>query len=282
VGLLVFGAAHAFLLFHGDILGVYGATGLVVLLLFRRSRRALLWWTAISVVLLVGLDALVAGSVFSQPARADGYLAQAVERLLNWAAAVGFAAVLLLMVGPMLIGVLMARARMLDRPGDHLPALRRIAVGGVGAGVVGGIPQGLLVAGWGPPLLPEWGASALHGFTGLAAGAGYAALFGLWAASRDGLERRGPAAVLAAAGRRSLTCYLWQSVLFAPLLAAWGLGWGARLPTSLGYLLAVLAWGTGLLLAWWLHRRGSRGPAEVALRRVTYGRPHRDRAHVGP
>jgi len=261
-GLLLLGAVHTFLLFHGDVLGVYAATGLVVLLLFRRSGKALLWWTTISVMLLTGLSGLISVVRPTPPAGTDGYLSQALTRLLDWGLASGLSAVLLVVVGPMLIGVLMARAQLLDRPGEHLVVLRRIAVGGVVTGVLGGIPFGLIVAGWGQAILPTWAAQALHGFTGVAAGAGYAALFALWAASRAAAERRGRVRVLAATGQRSLTGYLWQSVLFAPLLAPWGLGLGARLPTSLGYLLAVLVWASALLLAHWLDRAGRRGPAE--------------------
>jgi len=270
VGLILFGACHAFLLFHGDVLGLYGATGLVLLLVFRRSRRALLWWASITAVLLAGVLAFTPAATAAVPARTDGYVAQAVDRLLEWSMAVGLGVLMPMLLAPMLVGVLMARAQLLERPAEHVVLLRRIAVCGLVAGAVGGVPYGILVAGW-EPVLPVAGAAALHGLTGVAAGAGYAAAFGLWAATRTAQGRSGAIAVLAASGQRSLTCYLWQSVLFAPLLAAWGLGLGARLPTSLAYLLAALVWAGGLLLARWLDRLGSRGPAETVLRRITYG-----------
>lgn len=270
IGLVLFGAGHAFLLFHGDVLGLYGATGLVLLLVFRRSRRALLWWASITAVLLAGVLAFTPAATPAVPARTDGYLAQAVDRLLEWSMAVGLGVLMPMLLAPMLVGVLMARAQLLERPAEHVVLLRRIAICGLAVGILGGVPYGILVAGW-EPVLPVAGAAALHGLTGVVAGAGYAAAFGLWAAGRTAQGRRGPIAVLAASGQRSLTCYLWQSVLFAPLLAAWGLGLGARLPTSLAYLLAVLVWAGGLLLARWLDRAGSRGPAETVLRRITYG-----------
>ena len=44
VWLLVFGLAHMFLLFPGDILFIYGLTGLLLLLFVRRSNLTLKWW----------------------------------------------------------------------------------------------------------------------------------------------------------------------------------------------------------------------------------------------
>ena len=108
--------------------------------------------------------------------------------------------------------------------------------------------------------------------TGLAGGLGYAALFGLLAAR---LEQRGVAGPvsgsLAAVGKRSLSAYLWQSVALAPLLAAWGLGWGASLGSAGAAGLAVVIWLVSVLLCAWLERAGRPGPAEVVLRRITYG-----------
>lgn len=283
VGLLLFGALHTFLLFHGDILGPYGATGLIVLLLFRRSRKVLLWWTSISLVLLTALFGLLGSSSTPANTPTGGYLSLALTRLLEWGVNTGIVTVLLGLVGPMLIGVLMARAELLDRPTDHITTLRRLVSWAIPIGILGGIPFGLAVAGWWEPAVPlALASAALHTLSGVAAGVGYAALFGLWAAARTGRGRSGPVAVLAACGQRSLTCYLWQSVLFAPLLAAWGLGLGNWLPTTLGYLLAVLVWASGLVIAWLLARSGNRGPAETALRRITYGRPTRRPDHPAP
>ena len=77
---------------------------------------------------------------------------------------------------------------------------------------------------------------------------------------------------MTAVGARSLTCYLLQSVAFAPLLSAWGLGWGGRLGTAQAALLAVAVWAATVVVALALHRAGRRGPFEVLLRRLAYGR----------
>ena len=75
-----------------------------------------------------------------------------------------------------------------------------------------------------------------------------------------------------------MSCYLGQSVVFATLLPAWTLGLGARLTVTQAALLAVGVWLALLLVAAVSARAGYRGPAEVLLRRLTYGRPPRSPA----
>ena len=78
---------------------------------------------------------------------------------------------------------------------------------------------------------------------------------------------------LAAVGERSLTCYLLQSVMLAPLLAPWGLALGDGLGTAAAYGIALSVWLVTVLVAVALGSTGRRGPLEVLLRRLTYGRP---------
>ena len=84
---------------------------------------------------------------------------------------------------------------------------------------------------------------------------------------------RGPARALAAVGERSLTCYLLQSVLLAPLLSAWGLGLADGIGTAVVAGVCVAVWLVTVALAVVLDRAGRRGPAELLLRRLVYGPP---------
>jgi uncharacterized membrane protein YeiB len=227
--LILFGAVHAVLLFEGDILGPYGGIGLIVTLLFlRRSTRVLAVWVGVT-VLVLGL-VLGSGDAFTAGLTPEGesdYLASVAERLLIWSSTTVIVTLVLGLLAPTLIGVLMARAELLDRPWDHLTTLRRMAGIGIPVGLLGGLPFALTVGGyWNPGGLVNGLLGMLHSITGVAAGAGYVALFGLWAAGRRDLGRTGAVAALAATGERSLTCYLWQSLLLAPVLSAWGLGLG--------------------------------------------------------
>lgn len=80
-----------------------------------------------------------------------------------------------------------------------------------------------------------------------------------------------PVRTLAALGRMSLSGYLLLTLLMAPVLAGWGLGWGQRLGTASSLAFAAAAWLVALAVAVFVARTGRRGPAEVLLRRITHG-----------
>jgi uncharacterized protein len=67
-----------------------------------------------------------------------------------------------------------------------------------------------------------------------------------------------------------LSGYLWQSLIYSPILAAWGLGLGEHLSSWSALLVAVTAWLISLLIAARIETAGQRGPAEWALRRLAY------------
>lgn len=271
--LVAFGGVHAALLFEGDILGVYGATGLLVLLLMNRRPRVLATWGSVSLVLLAAVYAVVALAP-ALPAEPSGYLASVVERLSVWVLGITVGTALMIVLAPMLVGVAMARAGLLDRPREHVRLLRRLAVLGSLVGVVGGLPYALVVARvWEPGTVTSGALAAVHAVTGTAMGVAYVCLFALWAARLHEIRapRRGAPAVLAAVGERSLTCYLLQSMVLAPLLSPWGLGLGEGMGTATAYGIAALVWASTVAVAWSLAVSGRRGPFEVLLRRVTYG-----------
>jgi uncharacterized membrane protein YeiB len=114
-----------------------------------------------------------------------------------------------------------------------------------------------------------WAVSALHAVTGIAGGLGYAALIGL-VAIRVGDRPGRVVRALAATGQRSLSCYLFQSVVFVALLAPYTLGLGATLGTAGVAAVALATWLVSVLLSDGMRRAGRRGPAEVLLRRLTY------------
>ena len=120
----------------------------------------------------------------------------------------------------------------------------------------------------------SWVFSTTQPLTGLFGGLEYVALFGLVAAA---LASRGPTVgpvttAVTAVGKRSLSAYLVQSVLCAPLMSAWGLGLGAVLGSAGAADLAIGVWLVTLTGCALLERRGRRGPAEWMLRRLAYGR----------
>ena len=168
---------------------------------------------------------------------------------------------------------------MLDKPERHRHILQRIAVRGPGRG--GWSPLGALArTSWweAPSEAVTMLAGVAQTVIGYAGGIGYAAIAGLVAIRigvRDGVGARSrPGSVISAlapCGQRSMTCYLLQSVVFVAVLAAYGGGLGNRLGLAEIAVLALVTWTLTVLLADGMSRRGYRGPAEVLLRRLTYG-----------
>jgi uncharacterized membrane protein YeiB len=178
-----------------------------------------------------------------------------------------------------MLGVWAARRRLLDEPERHQQFLQRIAVLGMGLAVVGGLPWALVRASWWKPSseVVTMLAGGAHLMTGYAGGVGYAAIAGLAAIRIQDRSRArgrvGPVvSALVACGQRSMTCYLLQSVVFVAVLAAYGGGLGNRLGHVEVVALATATWVLTVLLADGMRRRGSRGPAEHLLRRLTYSR----------
>ncbi|RBP61505.1 putative membrane protein YeiB [Brevibacterium sanguinis] len=303
--LIVFGFVHALLLFGGDILGAYGLAGLVLgFAVLRGSDRAL----RITAWILAGLVAafslvqflfalLIAWAAGDTSAPGDeevpevdplwdftislstlgngedNYLLALAVRIGMWFVSSLFANLALAVPLCILLGALAARHLWIEAgPTRPRPSLGLVAELGIAIGVLGAVPQALQFLG----LIPEealapFAFMGLSQLTGIAAGLGYVALFGIIGTR---LTQRPPAFLLPVAhvGKRSLSFYLLQSLVFAPLLAAWGFGLGETWTTTSAYLLALGIWIVSLPLAWAMERTAYRGPAEVVLRRLTYGR----------
>ncbi|GAA1747408.1 DUF418 domain-containing protein [Streptomonospora arabica] len=293
--LLVLGFAHAALLFLGDVLAAYGLLGLVLGgLLLRRPERAMRWTAAVLVGLTLVLwvfSAVGAALAALAPSGAVGgtgadmsgilrssfseedYLASVADRLAAWALLAPLQALTLVMPAMMALGLVLGRHRVLERTDRHLRLLVAAAAVGIGLAWASALPEALAHVG----LVPANGAvtAALSGvrqLSGVLGGAGYVALFALVGRAVSRRARPGPGTVaVIAVGKRSLSCYLAQSVLCAPLLAAWGLGLGAHFGSAATALFAAGVWLVTLVGAYALERADLPGPAEVLLRRLSYG-----------
>ncbi|PRX92401.1 DUF418 domain-containing protein [Allonocardiopsis opalescens] len=302
--LLVFGFAHAALLMAGDILGVYGLLSLLLGALFlRRAERTVLVWAAVGAALMLVLLAstvlwllsgsLPAGGGAAEPSFAlygadeSDPLAAAATRLSTWASLLVTAPLGITFEVAMLLGFWAARRRVLEETHRHLRLLWGVAVAGIALGWLGGLPAALAHVGvFSVPAaaLGDFGPIFLiQSYTGLPGGLGYVAAFALVAhylPSR--LRSTVPVVAVAAVGRRSLSSYLAHSLLFSPVLAAWGLGLGAALSSATMALYAVAVWAATAAAAYAMERTGRRGPAEVLLRRLVYRDAERSAAPAGP
>ncbi|WP_394615322.1 DUF418 domain-containing protein [Lentzea sp. JNUCC 0626] len=269
VWLLVFGCAHALLLFFGDILAAYGLLGLLFAGAVRWKDRSLLVFAGLWLVVhgaataLAGLQIAEFGGAAGLASATDPVTAM-IDRLMSWGVLTPF--LLVDLIVPFLLGVLAARRKMLIEPHEHQKALRAIAFGGIGTAVMGGFPLALVDTGvWNGA--PEVALYVLHGLSGVAGGLGYAALMGVLAVRLT----QGPVVrALAACGERSLTCYLLQSAVFVAVFVPYAGGLGSRLGTAAASGIAVLTWLATVATAEVLRRNDLNGPAETLLRKLTY------------
>ncbi|HEY1174533.1 MAG TPA: DUF418 domain-containing protein, partial [Phytomonospora sp.] len=267
--LLAFGFCHALLLFFGDILAAYGLIALVFAGTLRSTDRALLraaaWTIPLHVLVLagLGLSTVSAGHADSPTVIADP-LEAVVTRLAAWIALTP-TFYLVSALPTFFLGVWAARRRLLDEPAAHRPFLRRIALWGIGTGVVGGLPLALADTRlWDAADGPAVAAYALHSVTGIAAGVGYAALIGLFAARSRRPGRI--ATALAACGQRSLTCYVLQSVAFTVIFTPFALGLGDDVGDAAASAIGTAVWLSTVVVAVFMAKTGSRGPLETLLR----------------
>jgi uncharacterized protein len=275
--LLAFGFLHSTFLFYGDILAPYGAMGLLALFFVHLSDKSLKRWLWGSIAYVVLVGNVIMAYFFTtngQPPEIDlpPYLAQlAFGAIASPTNAVG-----IMLTGsfvPLIIaGMMLHRSGWIEHPEAHLPQLKKAFLSGMLVNVLTSLPVALIALGAWEPSKGMWAAAIyLTLLGGLYAGLGYICGFALLAHKLRGYGRRGIPGALAAVGERSLTSYLLQSFIMAPLLTAWGFGLGE----DLGYLGAFgVAFGTWLAtvaVAVALDKAGKRGPFEVLLRRLTYG-----------
>ena len=304
--LFLLGAAHALLVWYGDILHLYAVLGLLLAGWVTCSDRTLIRWGLVFALvapvavraLLWGLPSMTGGSVdpvadfesrwetataqhaaFEAPGYAGIVRANAVE-LWAWLATDHALTTGLAGFGKFLLGFWAGRSGILvraasaraDSDDPAVVAMRRGLAWGLAIGVA---CEGVLVADKALPALDAetWGAkvaeSALWHTGVLALATSY--VCGIVLLSRRPDWNR-TLHLLAPAGRMALTNYLGQSVICIFIFYGIGLGWYGRVgPTAaLGITIAVFA-AQAALSAWWLQRFRF-GPAEWAWRSLTYGR----------
>ncbi len=276
--LLAFGVAHTVLLWEGDVLATYGLTGLLAVA-FVRARGGVLLGVGVTSLVVAGLisGGLQALQVMAGPVDAAGLDEASTSPVL--ALLVRLVALLiapfgvLLALPVVLAGLWAAQRQVLERPAEHLPLLRRAAVGGLAVSVLGGLPMALAVGHvWEPTAAQLYWPAVLHEVTGAAGGIAFAALVAWVVAARGTtLATLGPVGrALRAVGTRSLSCYLLQSVLFVVPLAGWTLGLGQHLSSAQVVAWALGVWLVTVIFAVALERAGRRGPAETLYRRLVY------------
>ncbi|TDD69350.1 DUF418 domain-containing protein [Actinomadura rubrisoli] len=271
--LVAVGFLHALLLYAGDILTAYG----VLLLAGAWSVRWKDRWLLVIALLFFLLGTLPSGgssTIGGDPPDETMLPPDVATMIVNRAQTSLYVASLgpLGFVCPFMIGLWAGRRRILEQAERYRRSLRITASVGIGAAVLGAQPISLMLAGVVTPphqsTLEVLG--PLHDATGTLGGFGYAAMLALVAVR---FQARGPGTVvnaIAAAGQRSLTCYLAQSVVWALVFTPFLLDLSGTLTVTTTALLAAATWLITVVLADWMRRTERRGPFEVVIRRITY------------
>ncbi|QPK80243.1 DUF418 domain-containing protein [Corynebacterium lizhenjunii] len=289
--LALFGALHLIFLFFGDIMLIYGASGMLIAAIFtwrdktllRLSYGLLAFNCLLGILGATGVAALggVAPGVVSLGS-GDGsgsFLPQSYPELLllNSVLLMGHLLTLpmywLQYLPLMLIGFVWARRGVLADVPSHRRELGIWTAIGATVAIGLGLPWGLSTIG----VLPTAWASALstaNTFLGALTGPGILAFLALvlngvqqrvWNGASVPVLLRIPAAL----GKRSMSGYLMQSVLFSIVAQPFLLGWNPPAAAQAGLALGI--WVLTLVGACLLEWAGKPGPFEYLHRRLSYG-----------
>ena len=284
--MLVFAAVHG-ALFMGDIIGAYALIAIVLASpIAERGRRTqavvggLSAAVCLGYMLYIGWFLSVGGVTVSTAGAAGGGVVGGIAEMLRgplypavslvlWAGGTMVTILTSLTLPAALLGVRLADTDLLTRPDRHRRAL---LVGGAAAlvvGAAGALPRILPSLGVGVPARVTVVASALDVATGMVGACGWLALLAAWAGPGTGAPLRGARWLLSAVGRRSMTVYVGQSLLFGlvfGLLARCG----ASAPhQTTAALIGVAVWAALAGACARMERSGrTRGPLEILLRRA--------------
>ena len=299
--MVLFGLIHG-AFFPSEIIGTYGIVAVVFAGWFahKHHKRQLavcalvLLSQFVPVVLAMlfgpGGEAAASGAAVPAPAAAAATGAgESVASALPWFVtnvngwfAIALSAAFTTMVLPAaFLGARLADTDLISHPERHRGLLTVAGIGGLGLGALGALHEILV------PLTSaqSWAAdSALIMVLGLAGGCGWLAVLALYAGGPTADNRlTGLRWLLSNVGRRSMTAYLSQTVMFtgifviAPRLTGRSVSPGLVASAAV----AVMVWLTTVVVCAVLERLGMPGPFEVLLR-AAVARSERSRTNPFP
>jgi uncharacterized protein len=271
LGLFLIGAAHAALVFAGDILVTYAIVGLLLFGVRRADPATLMRWGGFGILcgmLSLALLAVIIGSGdVSVPSQGPGYLGGFVDALVQRVSDLATAFPFIAMFNGPLVFAAFCAGMAAHRTGfltpgnglfDRLRKRRRLLLF---AGIVANLPFALVTTGFTTDDL-----AALAGFVSLALAApllslAYIVIVAGWA------ERRG-AGALSSAGQMSLTAYVLEGVLAGFVFNGYGLDLYGQFGMAMvtGIAIAVFLMTDLIALLW--KRWFGQGPLERLLRKI--------------
>ena len=284
VVLIIFGALHFSLLWHGDILFLYGSLGLILTLFFKRSDKFIkIWATSIYATfsLFMILLALLAqlypepiksnpiADSFTQVMQSGGYLDSIPARIDIWTQTIALE--LLIQGAPVfvafMLGLLAARKSALSS-GSKALRLDVMTKYGLGLGLPIQVLAGIIFT------VNENSINRSESlyFWMLVVSLIFAPLLsmGYIGLVLQQLEKSNQWLMqLSFPGRMSLTNYIFQSLVLSLIYGPWGLGLYQKIEFWISFLIAILIWFSLLLISKFWLTGFSKGPAEWLLGRLT-------------
>jgi uncharacterized protein len=284
VVLIIFSALHFSLLWHGDILFLYGSLGLILTLFFKRSDKFMkIWATSIYATfsLFMILLALLAqlypepinnnpiADAFTQVMQSGGYLDSIPTRIDIWTQTIALE--LLIQGAPVfvafLLGLLAARKSVLSS-GSKALRLDVMTKYGLGLGLPIQVLAGIVFT------VNENSINRSESlyFWMLVISLIFAPLLsmGYIGLILKQLEKSNQWLMqLSFPGRMSLTNYIFQSLVLSLIYGPWGLGLYQKIEFWISFLIAILIWFSLLLISKFWLTGFSKGPAEWLLGRLT-------------
>jgi len=294
--MVLFGLIHG-AFFPSEIIGTYGIVAVVFAGWFahKHHKRQLavcalvLLSQFVPVVLAMlfgsGGEAAASGAAAAAPTGAGESMASAlpwfVTNVNGWFFTALSAAFTTMILPAAFLGARLADTDLIAHPERHRGLLTVAGIGGLALGALGALHE-LLV-----PLTSAqpWAAdSALIMVLGLAGGCGWLAVLALYAGGPTSDNRlTGLRRLLSNVGRRSMTAYLSQTVMFAGIFVIAPRLTGRSVSPGLvaSAAVAVMVWLTTVVLCAVLERLGMPGPFEVLLR-AAVARSERSRTNPFP
>ena len=284
--MLVFATVHG-ALFMGDIIGAYALIAVVLAgPIAGRGRRTqavvggLSTAVCLGYMLYIGWFLSVGGVTVGTAGAAGGGVVGGITEMLRgplypavslvlWAGGTMVTILTSLTLPATLLGVRLADTDLLTRPDRHRRALLVGGAAALAVGAVGALPRILPSLGIGVPARVTVVASALDVATGMVGACGWLALLAAWAGPGTGTPLHGARRLLSAVGRRSMSVYIGQSLLFALVFGLLA-HCGAPPPhQTTAALIGVAVWAAlAGACAWMEHGGRTRGPLEILLRRA--------------
>ena len=291
--LLIIGAAHALLLWIGDILVTYAVLGFVLLLFRNRRPRTVLTAAGACLLLAVVVNAAPAAvalyadrAAATEPSDVDqtdatlellaqqatrvytqGSFAEIVrQRLRDLRFLYSFEILVVFGVLTMfLLGLYAGRRGLFHDVGAHRALIRQALWWGGGIGLAGNLAFAMTAT-------HESSLADLISAIGFEVGApalSVAYMSGLTLLTQQAAWRA-RLAPLAAVGRMALSNYLFQSVICTTIFYGYGLGLFGKVGPAAGATLAVAIYAVQIPLSGWWLRRFQFGPVEWLWRSLTY------------